>query len=111
MALRKLYSTHKVIFNSLKASEVSSVRSICSTSPTKDKAKAVARRNEIKPEWDRALSEGEKCVGHQKSFLSLRYLMNDEVTNWGEHMQKLEGSNHPMYDAARYIKFQVSIKY
>jgi hypothetical protein len=101
MALRKLYSTKKMIFSSLKVCQVSSAHNICSTSSTNEKVKANARKNEIKPEWDRALSEGEKCVGHQKSFLSLRYLMNDEVTNWGEHMQKLEGSNHPMYDAAR----------
>lgn len=101
MALRKIYSTQKVFFSSLKVSQVSSARNVCSTTPTFEKAKALATKSEIKPEWDRALSEGEKCVGHQKSFLSLRYLMNDEVTNWGEHMQKLEGSNHPMYNAAR----------
>lgn len=98
MAFRKLYSTKNVILCSLNGPK----RSVSVTSSRLEEARSqVASKIEIKPEWDRALSEAEKCIGKQVSFLSLRYLMNDEVTNWGEHMQRLEGSNHPMYNAAR----------
>lgn len=101
MALRKLYSTRKVILNSIKSPQISNTRNFSITSSRLEEAKAFATKVEIKPEWDRALTEAEKCVGHQTSFVSLRYLMNDEVTNWGEHMDKLQGSQHPMYNAAR----------
>ena len=101
MALRKLYSTRKVILNSIKNPQIYYSRNLSVTSSKFEEAKAFATQLEVKPEWDRALTEAEKCVGHQTSFVSLRYLMNDEVTNWGEHMQKLEGSEHPMYNAAR----------
>lgn len=101
MALRKLYSIRNVLFNSYKRSEIFTPRSFSVTSFKLEEAKAAATKVEIKPEWERALSEAEKCVGQQTSFVSLRYLMNDEVTNWGVHMQKLEGSSHPMYNAAK----------
>lgn len=101
MALRKLYSSRKVIFDYLSQPKPSSTRCFSLTPYRLEEAKAVKTRVEIKPEWDRALSEAEKCVGPQTSFVSLRYLMNDEVTNWGEHMERLEGSNHPMYEAAK----------
>lgn len=101
MALRKLYSTRKVILNSIKSPQIIYPRHFSVTPTRLEEAKAFATKYEVKPEWDRALTEAEKCIGHQTSFVSLRYLMNDEVTNWGEHMQKLEGSQHPMYNAAR----------
>lgn len=101
MALRKLYSTRNVILNSFKNRELYVSRSFSLSSVKFEEAKAAATKVEVKPEWDRALSEAEKVVGHQTSFVSLRYLMNDEVTNWGVHMQKLEGSSHPMFNAAK----------
>lgn len=104
MALRKLYSTKNVILNSFKSRELYSPRSFSVTSFKLEEAKATATKvkpQEVKPSWNRALTDAEKCVGHQTSFVSLRYLMNDEVTNWGEHMQKLEGSSHPMFNAAK----------
>lgn len=102
MALRKLYSSRKVIFDYISQQPKSSATRKFSVTPFKlEEAKAVKPRVEIKPEWDRALGEAEKCVGPQTSFVSLRYLMNDEVTNWGEHMERLEGSNHPMFEAAK----------
>lgn len=101
MALRKLYSSRKVIFDYINQPKSSATRSFSVTPFKLEEAKAIKPRVEIKPEWDRALSEAEKCVGPQTSFVSLRYLMNDEVTNWGAHMERLEGSNHPMYEAAK----------
>jgi hypothetical protein len=98
MAFRKIYSTKNVIFNYLAAP---SSRQISVSSSAQDKLKEIFKSDEVKPSWDRALSEGEKCVNHQKTFVITRYLLNNEVTNWSEHMEKLEGSKHPMYNAAR----------
>lgn len=101
MALRKLYSTKKVLFNALRLPKLPPKRSLSVSISRFEEAKAIATKVDIKPEWERALVEAEKCVGHQPSFLSLRYLMNDEVANWNGHMEKLEFSEHPMYNAAR----------
>ncbi|KAG5677140.1 hypothetical protein PVAND_006922 [Polypedilum vanderplanki] len=56
---------------------------------------------ETKNEWNRALSEAEKIVGYQTSFLSLRYLLSDEVTNLALHMRKLVGSTHPLVSTGK----------
>jgi hypothetical protein len=101
MAFRKLYSSRKMILNCFKNPESQQVRHISVTPMKFEEAKAMATKVDIKPEWDRALSEAEKCIGPQSSYVSLRLLINDEVANWGEHIQRLEGSNHPMYDAAK----------
>lgn len=53
-------------------------------------------KTETKNEWNRALSEAEKIVGYQTSYLSLRYLLSDEITNLAMHMRKLVGSTHPL---------------
>lgn len=100
MAMRKLYSTRKVVFNTLRGGvQFSSVRNVSVTASRFKEAKAA--KEEFRPEWERAMAEAEKAVGHSTSFLSLRYLMNDEFVNWGEHMEKLEGSDHPMFYAAK----------
>lgn len=99
--MRKLYSTRKVVWNTLQGGHFASSRNLSVTVSRFEEAKAVATKFEMKPEWERALGEAEKAVGHSTSFLSLRYLMNDEFANWGEHMAKLEGSEHPMYNAAK----------
>ncbi|CRK95972.1 CLUMA_CG009413, isoform A [Clunio marinus] len=101
MAFRKIYSTSKVIFNSIQYPQ--QVRSLSLSVVRFEQGKAVATKVDVKPEWERALSEAEKIIGQQTSFISLRYLMNDEVTNWGEHIRRLEGSNHPMYETAKLL--------
>ncbi|CRK95971.1 CLUMA_CG009412, isoform A [Clunio marinus] len=73
--------------------ETNFVRHISSTSESRDK---LATKMEAKNEWNRALSEAEKIVGYQTSFLSLRYLLSDEITNLALHMRKLIGSAHPL---------------
>lgn len=49
----------------------------------------LAMKTEAKNEWNRALSEAEKIVGYQTSFLSLRYLLSDEITNLALHLRSL----------------------
>lgn len=85
--------------NCIKDLRVCTVRNFKITASNFEEAKVA--KCEIRPEWDRALNHGEKCVGHQASFVGLRSITNYDETNWGEHMQRLEGSEHPMNIAAR----------
>ncbi|KAJ8939021.1 hypothetical protein NQ314_011274 [Rhamnusium bicolor] len=48
-----------------------------------------------------AVNNAEKVIGYPTSFLSLRWLLNDEVANIALHIRKLIGTNHPLLDAAR----------
>lgn len=54
-----------------------------------------------KPDWNRAVSEAEKIVGYPTSFLSLRWLLSDEIANVALHLRKLVGSNHPLLKTAK----------
>lgn len=58
-----------------------------------------------KQEWDRVVSEAEKIVGYPTSFLSLRWLLSDEVANVAMHLRKLVGSDHPLLKTAKYVFF------
>lgn len=57
--------------------------------------------NQQKPDWNRAVSEAEKIVGYPTSFLSLRWLLSDEIANVALHLRKLVGSNHPLLKTAK----------
>lgn len=54
-----------------------------------------------KHDWNRAVSEAEKIVGYPTSFLSLRWLLSDEIANVALHLRKLVGSNHPILKTAK----------
>lgn len=97
MILSRLISTKK-LFGSARVNQIKYLRHISSTSETREK---LATKMEIKNEWNRALSEAEKIVGYQTSFLSLRYLLSDEITNLALHMRKLIGSTHPLVGTAK----------
>lgn len=56
-----------------------------------------------KPDWNRAVSEAEKIVGYPTSFLSLRWLLSDEIANVALHLRKLIGSNHPLLKTAKSV--------
>lgn len=49
-----------------------------------------------KTDWNKTMSEAEKIVGYPTSFLSLRWLLSDEIANVALHLRKLVGSNHPL---------------
>lgn len=91
MSLSRLYSTKKVFIDSITRSSYG--RNISTTSQLREK---IVVKTETKNEWNRALSEAEKIVGYQTSYLSLRYLLSDEITNLAMHMRKLVGSTHPL---------------
>lgn len=61
----------------------------------------VAAKSLQKHDWDRAVSEAEKIVGYPTSFLSLRWLLSDEVANVALHLRKLVGSSHPLLKTAK----------
>ncbi|KAF5282775.1 hypothetical protein FQR65_LT02772 [Abscondita terminalis] len=58
-----------------------------------------------KPDWNRAVSEAEKIVGYPTSFLSLRWLLSDEIANVALHLRKLVGSNHPLLKTAKTLLY------
>jgi hypothetical protein len=96
MSLSRLFSSK--LLSGVKAKPISNVRHISSTLESREK---LATKMEAKNEWNRALSEAEKIVGYQTSFLSLRYLLSDEITNLALHMRKLIGSPHPLVGTAK----------
>lgn len=58
--------------------------------------------SKVRPtEWNKAVSEAEKIVGYSTSFLSLRCLLSDEMSNVAMHMKKLVGTGHPLLKTAR----------
>ena len=48
----------------------------------------------------RALSDAEKIVGYPTSFLSLRCLLNDEISNIAMYMKRFAMSEHPLLRTA-----------
>ncbi|RZF37704.1 hypothetical protein LSTR_LSTR003115 [Laodelphax striatellus] len=58
-----------------------------------------------RPDWNRAVSEAEKVVGYPTSFLSLRWLLSDEIANVALHLRKLVGSNHPLLKTAKSLLY------
>ncbi|CAH2075570.1 unnamed protein product, partial [Iphiclides podalirius] len=62
---------------------------------------AAVSQQSTKPDWNRAVSEAEKIVGYPTSFLSLRWVLSDEIANVALHLRKLVGSNHPLLKTAK----------
>ncbi|XP_022190794.2 all trans-polyprenyl-diphosphate synthase PDSS2 [Nilaparvata lugens] len=62
-------------------------------------------QNQQRPDWNRAVSEAEKVVGYPTSFLSLRWLLSDEIANVALHLRKLVGSNHPLLKTAKSLLY------
>ena len=52
-------------------------------------------------QWNKAVSEAEKIVGYPTSFMSLRCLLSDELSNVALQMHKLVGTGHPLLKTAR----------
>lgn len=80
-----------------------------SSGPTQRSSSLVGEKLSInqKPDWNRAVSEAEKIVGYPTSFLSLRWLLSDEIANVALHLRKLVGSNHPLLKTAKYERHSI----
>lgn len=48
------------------------------------------------------MSDAEKIVGYPTSFVSLRCLLSDELSNVAMHVRKLVGTQHPLLNTARF---------
>nr|XP_055246688.1 all trans-polyprenyl-diphosphate synthase PDSS2 isoform X3 [Gorilla gorilla gorilla] len=46
--------------------------------------------------WNQVVSEAEKIVGYPTSFMSLRCLLSDELSNIAMQVRKLVGTQHPL---------------
>lgn len=53
-------------------------------------------------QWTQAVTNAEKVVGYPTSFLSLRCLMSDEISNIAVYLKKLIGTGHPLLATAKY---------
>uniref|UniRef100_A0A8C7NPT7 Prenyl (decaprenyl) diphosphate synthase, subunit 2 n=1 Tax=Oncorhynchus mykiss TaxID=8022 RepID=A0A8C7NPT7_ONCMY len=51
--------------------------------------------------WNKVVSDAEKIVGYPTSFMSLRCLLSDELSNVAMHVRKLVGTKHPLLNTAR----------
>ncbi|XP_055719439.1 all trans-polyprenyl-diphosphate synthase PDSS2-like isoform X3 [Salvelinus fontinalis] len=51
--------------------------------------------------WNKVVSDAEKIVGYPTSFMSLRCLLSDELSNAAMHVRKLVGTKHPLLNTAR----------
>lgn len=85
------------------SSAVSKLHGPCSRRElsTSDAERATIAQQTSKPDWNRAVSEAEKIVGYPTSFLSLRWVLSDEIANVALHLRKLVGSNHPLLKTAK----------
>ena len=54
-------------------------------------------------EWNKVVSDAERIVGYPTSFLSLRCLLSDELSNVALHMRKLVGTRHPLLQTAKLV--------
>ncbi len=54
-----------------------------------------------KSAWARAIAEAEKIVGYPTSFIGLRCLLSDELSNVAMHVRKLVGTKHPLVKTAK----------
>lgn len=54
-----------------------------------------------KPDWNRTVIDAEKVVGYPTSFLSLRWLLSDEIANIAINLKKLIITNHPLLKTAK----------
>ncbi|XP_063135403.1 all trans-polyprenyl-diphosphate synthase PDSS2 isoform X3 [Rattus norvegicus] len=50
--------------------------------------------------WNQVVSEAEKIVGYPASFMSLRCLLSDELSNVAMQVRKLVGTQHPLLTTA-----------
>ncbi|XP_075453674.1 all trans-polyprenyl-diphosphate synthase PDSS2 isoform X3 [Ascaphus truei] len=50
--------------------------------------------------WSKVVSDAEKIVGYPTSFMSLRCLLSDELSNIAMQVRKLVGTKHPLLNTA-----------
>lgn len=56
-------------------------------------------------QWNLAVTEAERIVGYPTSFMSLRLLLSDEVSNIALQLRKLIGTKHPLLSTAKTLLY------
>lgn len=51
--------------------------------------------------FESAIINAENIVGYQASYLTLRHLLNDEMSSLGPHMRQFISSGHPLVDTCK----------
>lgn len=54
-------------------------------------------------DWKSTVSEAEKVVGYSTSYLNLRCLLSDEISNVALQVRKLVGTQHPLLQTAKHL--------
>ena len=72
------------------------VISKCRNCSTSSELKKLSVEDVQKSNWNRVVRDAEKIVGYPTSFLSLRWLLSDEIANVALHLKKLVGTHHPL---------------
>uniref|UniRef100_A0A2P2I9V7 Decaprenyl-diphosphate synthase subunit 2-like n=1 Tax=Hirondellea gigas TaxID=1518452 RepID=A0A2P2I9V7_9CRUS len=57
-------------------------------------------------DWQQAVSTAEKLVGYPTSYLTLRSLLSDEMSNVATHLRKLMATSHPLMDTAKQMVYE-----
>lgn len=101
-ASSRIPSTHHMNVTRTTSSTAAAVRRLrCTYGSSATAAHRGRRRPPQTPDWNRVVSEAEKVVGYPSSFLSLRWLLSDEIANVAVHLRKLGTSNHPLLKVAK----------
>ncbi|GBM72901.1 Decaprenyl-diphosphate synthase subunit 2 [Araneus ventricosus] len=56
-------------------------------------------------DWNRAVLDGEKLVGHPTTFFSLRCLLSEEFTSVAMNLRRLVGTDHPILKTAKRLVY------
>ena len=97
-AFRLIRNYHNSFFH------VAHQQSVCSPRPSRCAHFHVRRSiwsSSRQDDLTKALSDAEKIVGYPTSFLNLRYLLNDEISNVAMYMKRFAMSKHPLLRTAR----------
>jgi hypothetical protein len=93
MAFKQLLVSKKILSNACQ----SHARKLSVTFQNR----AEVSKSEVKSGWDQSVEDAIKCVGYQKPCAGLNVLSRIDEVYWANHMKKLEGTSHPMYNAAK----------
>ncbi|KAI8791835.1 decaprenyl-diphosphate synthase subunit 2 [Biomphalaria glabrata] len=107
----KLYSETSLVYLTKYLNVIPKIRSNhqchCLHFPNRNiiQTRKYASHRDAPKSFSKAVSDAEKLVGYPTSFLSLRCLLSDEVSNIAYHMRKLVGTKHPLLKTARGMVF------
>ena len=101
-----LLSREKQLVDQVTINRAAEISSVCVTN------RHLSLWGSTKPaSWTKAVSDAEKIVGYPTSFISLRCLLSDELSNVALHMRKLVGTKHPLLKTARFVTLVILVHF